>query len=862
MTADTPFKTRRVAEILAREYPAQASHVPGLLEMLDAGLPVPFIARYRKEKSGGMDEKTILEILQRRGGLDALEERRASIAEDLKGRDLYDEAVEKKLQKARSLPALDDVARSFAKGIRTEEEKAAEEAFGGLAAAIENAEAGLSLTDLAAPFVSEEKGTADTDAAVAAAKALIARRISEDSAARTRVRNHLQSAGKLRSKVLPEGDVQKKYAAYHDFVQSAKSIPGHRVLAVLRGAREKALEVTLEADRDRGLEILKGACPVAEDHAFKEVMEQAVELAYDTRLVPALTAEVLDGLKARADQESVRIFAKNLEQLMFFPPVGRQVVLGVEPGKRRGCKIAVVNEAGELQRHASIHPFPDEKKEGAEKKRDAAKKTVGDFCRHHKATYIGVGSGPGCREVEQFLRQVIAEDDTIQANLVVVNQAGSADYATSEDAKKEFPKLDSRVRVAVSVARRLQDPMAELVKVKPSSIAVGPYQRDVDQKLLNRALGAVVQCCVNRVGVDLNTAGERLLANVAGLDPARARAIVAHRTEKGPFATRAALREVEAIDDDHFRVAAGFLRIRDGEHALDRTSLHPDVYPLIANMAEKLGVEPGELVGNERALDGLDASGFAGDGFDLDTVLEVFCELRAGGGDPRGVFEAPSFQDDLKTLADLEEGMTLEGVVTNVAGFGAFVDIGVDQEGLVHVSELSDEFVDDPGSVVSVGQRVKVRVIGIDQERKRLSLSAVARSVVRRADAGPRRGPVAPVVPVVPVVPRAAADLAPVEGLEPAGLVIGPSPAEGADRTVAGRSPAGVPGRAASGATGIAAAEAVTTRMTAARRASSRRRRSGNRSRRSTRASPKRSSIGSSWSGSGRSSRRAAESFP
>ena len=743
MTADAPFHTRRAAEILARENPAQASHIPALLEMLDAGLPVPFIVRYRKEKTGGMDEEKILEIVQRRRSLDALEDRRSAITEDLKGRGLLSEAVEKKVQKARSLPALEDVARAFSDGHRTPEESAAEEAFGALASAIERGEVALSLADLAAPFVSEEKGATDTDAAVAAARSVIARRMSEEPDARTRLRNHLESSGKFRSKLIPDGDVQKKYVAYHDFAQSAKSIPGHRVLAALRGAREKALEVSLEADRERGLEILKVVFPIAEDHPFREVMEQALETAHDERLVPTLTTEVFDTLKARADQESIRIFAKNLEQLLFLPPAGRQVVIGVEPGKRRGCKIAVIDESGQLQRHATIQPFVDEKKEGADKKREAAKKTVGDFCRHHKASYIGVGSGPGCREVEQFLRAAIAEDDTIEARLVIVNEAGSADYAASDIAKSEFPKLDNRVRAAVSVARRLQDPLAELVKIRPSAIAVGPYQKDVDQKLLDDSLGCIVECCVNRVGVDVNTAETSLLANVAGLTPHHAAAIVAHRTEKGPFATREAVREVEVLDDDRFRVAAGFLRVMDGANALDRTSIHPEVYPLIERMAEKIGVQPGELVGNDRALDGLDPGGFAGDGYDLETVYEVFRELRVGGGDPRGVFEPPTFRDDLKSLSDLEEGMQLEGVVTNIASFGAFVDVGVDQEGLVHVSELSDEFVEDPASVVSVGQRVKVRVIGIDTERKRLSLSrrTPGAKKPRRGGAAPGRAP-------------------------------------------------------------------------------------------------------------------------
>jgi protein Tex len=736
-------RSRRIMDCLARDFPAQAAHLPALLELLDSGVPVPYLVRYRREKIGGMDESAVLDILERRDALTHFETQRQKLGEDLEGRNLLTEEIGKRLARVRTPAALADLACAFRDGTRTEEEKAAEEAFGAFASAIEAGEADLSLEDLAAPFVSEDKGAADAEAATKAAVAVVARRISENPDARTRVRAHLEGAGKLRSKVRPESDPQKKYQVYHDFGQSAKAVPGHRILAVLRGAREKVLDVCLEADRDRGLQILGSVVSVREDHPFKDQLTQAIETAYDAHLVPTLTKDVLAGLKARADRQSVKIFARNLEQMLLFPPAGRTTVLGVEPGVRRGCKIAVLNEDGGLERHASILPFPDEKKEGAEKKRDAAKKTVGDFCRHHKVAFIGVGSGPGCREVERFLRELLSEDDTITAKLVIVNEAGSAAYASSDLAKKEFPKLDPRVRAAVTIARRLQDPMAELVKIKPRSIGVGPYQRDVDQKLLDRSLGAIVECSVNRVGVDLNRADETLLQHVAGLGRKQARAIVERRAEKGPFATRAELCELEEIEDERYRVAAGFLRVADGTNPLDRTSMHPDAYPLVELMAEKLGVEPGELVGNEQALSSLDPQGFVGDTFASETVHEVFRELRAGGGDPRGVFEAPAFREDLKTIDDLTEGMELEGVVTNIASFGAFVDIGVDQEGLVHVSELSDEFIEDAGSAVSVGQRVKVRVIGVDKERKRLSLSRRTPGTrkPRRPSAGGRPAP-------------------------------------------------------------------------------------------------------------------------
>ncbi|MHC4471862.1 MAG: helix-hairpin-helix domain-containing protein [Planctomycetota bacterium] len=698
---------------MSRDFPEQADKLPAILELLDAEIPVAFIARYRKERTGGVAEARVREIRRRRGELLALEERRQQVIELLEAEGRLVGDLRRKIQRARTSAGLDEVLRPF---LETAPKEEAEDRLAPLAAAIESAETPLPLGELAGPFISAEHEIPDEEAAVTGALSVLAKRMAETRAARSRLKSLCLSSGKLVAKKVGE-EVPGKYENYQDFSQPVKNLPSHRVLAILRGVREKALEVELSIERDRCLQTL-GACLLpGEEHPYRELLQKAVEEAYDRFLRKAVDEEVLDALRKRADTESVRIFAQNLEQLLLAPPAGPVVVMGVEPGVRRGCKIAVVDGAGKYKSHASIFPFPPRGKQ------EAAVKTVGDFCRHHQVKLIALGSGPGCREVERFLKDFLKQDEGLEARLTIINEAGSAAYAGSAPAKREFPKLDPRVRAAISIARRLQDPLAELVKIEARSIGVGPYQRDVDQALVARALGDVVEHCVCRVGVDVNSADAQLLRHVSGIGPRLAKAIVAHRKEKGLFRSLQDLLAVPGFDEKAFLLASGFLRVRDGTNPLDRTSIHPDSYPVVESMAEKLGVETGALLGNETALASLDPGGFVSDRAGLPTVLDIFEELRLGGTDPRGTFELPAFREDLTGIEDLKEGMELEGVVTNIATFGAFVDVGIDQEGLVHVSELSDEFVSDPGGVVTVGKNVKVRVIGVDRERKRLSLS-------------------------------------------------------------------------------------------------------------------------------------------
>ncbi len=714
---DHPIRDPFVMETLSSEFREHAAVLPTVLEFLDAGVPLPFLARYRKERTGGLSETVLRRIRDRRDELEEIGKRRRQALRELELAGLSSAETRRRVERTRSVAALEDV-RDFCRDLLKDPERAAEEeTFGPLASAILRGEAGLSLEELAAPFVSQERGIPDGKAALDGALRVIARRMGANLEAFFRVRSHLLSAGRLRARLVPDGDVHSKYKMVHDFSEPVRSVAGQRVLAVLRGGREKALTVGIEADRGKAVDLLREMFLPPEEHPYRELFPGLVENVHDEVLRPRAERSVLRHLKEKADREAVKVFSGNLEQLLLTPPAGERVVMGVHPGIRRGVKLAVVDAEGNHVAHATIFPFPPKNRT------EAAKKTVGDFCRHHKVELVAVGTGAGSRETERFFRSALGEDDGVQAKVVLVNDAGSSAYASGHLAKREFPKLDMRARCAVTIARRLQDPLGELAKVEPRAIGVGPYQRDVDQALLNRALREIIRSVVARVGVDPNRADLSLLSYVPGFSARIAEAVMARRSEKGPFGRREELREVPGVDERVWLFAAGFLRIRGGENPLDATGIHPEHYRLVEEMAARLDLEPAALLGNGDALSGLDPSGFAGEEIGLPTVLDIFRELREAGRDPRGHFEPPSFREDLRTLEDLRPGMELEGIVTNIAGFGVFVDVGIEQEGLVHVSQLADGFVKDPGHVTAVGRRVKVRVIGVDRERKRFSLS-------------------------------------------------------------------------------------------------------------------------------------------
>jgi protein Tex len=561
--------------------------------------------------------------------------------------------------------------------------------------------------------------------------------------------------GRVRAKVVAGKETEKtKYEMYYNFEETVPKIPSHRMLAIRRGTREGVLTFAVEVDNDKFLAGLLRQVVRDAQSQFAPLLESAARDAYERLLLPSIQNEVRSLLRERAESEAITVFEENLRTLLLSAPAGSIGVMGVDPGQRTGCKIAVVDETGKFLENQTIYlTEPKQDLEGAEK-------TLLDLVQKHNVRGIAIGNGTGSRETDSFIRSVV-EKHKLDVFVVVVNESGASIYSASKRAREEFPKLDVTVRGAISIARRLQDPLAELVKTEPKSIGVGQYQHDVDQKKLKRSLAAAVESCVNRVGVDLNSASVDLLKYVSGIGDKLAQNVVAFRDQHGLFRNRSQLREIEGFGDKTFEQSAGFLRIKGGENPLDRTAVHPESYSLVERMAASLGISAGELIENPAQVHSIDFKTLENEAGKF-TVADIREELLKPGRDPRDKFVVPKFREDVKEIADLKEGMELEGTVTNVTNFGAFVDLGVHQDGLVHISELSHKYVQDARQAVKVGEIVKVKVIGVDPTMKRISLSmkAIIPKPVRR----PRRkktrpGPV-PVETAVPVIAGAGAPAA------------------------------------------------------------------------------------------------------
>ncbi|HSU41609.1 MAG TPA: helix-hairpin-helix domain-containing protein, partial [Polyangiaceae bacterium] len=512
-------------------------------------------------------------------------------------------------------------------------------------------------------------------------------------------------------------DKTTKFDMYADFSEPIAKVPSHRFLAIRRGEEEGVLRSSLELELEPHFPYAASRIPIKKDSPFRDELELVVKDAIDRIVAPSVTVDVRIELKLRSDQEAIRVFAQNLRELLLAAPLGGKSVLGIDPGQRTGCKCAVVDETGKLVAHETIYLVQG----GAALEK--ARETLQRLCKEYTPRAIAVGNGTHGRETEAFVREVLSAEGLTETFCVSVNEAGASVYSASEVARDEFPELDLTVRGAISIARRLQDPLAELVKVDPKSIGVGQYQHDVSQVALGQKLDEVVESCVNSVGVELNTASAWLLSRVAGIGLTLAKRIVQHRNEKGRFRSRQALLDVSGLGPRTFEQAAGFLRLRDGEHPLDASAVHPERYTLVEKMAADLGVPLASVIGNAALLRRIDLSRYHGADVGEFTLKDILSELDKPGRDPRQSFEPPKFRDDVRELSDLRVGMELEGVVTNITAFGAFVDVGVHQDGLVHVSELASRFVKDPSEVVKVGDRVKVRVLEIDLPRKRIALS-------------------------------------------------------------------------------------------------------------------------------------------
>lgn len=689
-----------------------------VIELLDDGGTVPFIARYRKEATGNLDEVQIRAIEEKLAYFRDLVDRRqtilASIAEQGKLTDDLKLRIESTLDKSE----LEDLYLPYRPKRRTKATIAREKGLEPLAAYLWAQQAGAEpLKSLAAGFVNAELGVAAADEALEGARHIVAEWISEDADLRKALRQLVFDEGVVMSrKVTDAVDEQEKFKMYYEYKEPVKTIPSHRMLAIRRGEGENVLYFLIEIEAERAIAIMRRHVLRAPG-AWTEQLELAIDDAWKRLLNSSIQAEIRLELKRRSDTEAIQVFRDNLYNLLLAPPAGPISVLGIDPGLRTGCKVAVVDETGKLLAHDVLY-LHTSKQGNAE----AAPKLEG-LLRKHNIRAIAIGNGTASRETDAFVRGFLRDKGIQDIFSVTVSESGASVYSASDVARQEFPDLDLTVRGAISIARRLQDPLSELVKVDPKSIGVGQYQHDVDQRQLAESLEHVVESCVNKVGVDLNTSSWTLLRHVAGITERSALNIVSYRNDKGSFRSRMQLLEVPGIGPKTFEQAAGFLRIRNGDNPLDMTAVHPESYPVVEQIAQSLQTSVSAIIRQPELLEKVDARQLSAGTY---TVQDILAELHKPGRDPRDKFVAPSFREEVREIADVQAGMVLEGVVTNVTKFGAFVDIGVHQDGLVHISELSNRFIKDPSEAVKTGQIIKAMVLSVDTKAKRIALSIKA----------------------------------------------------------------------------------------------------------------------------------------
>jgi uncharacterized protein len=713
-TSHVDFNSQAQVKKAAIELSLGEREVNAVVQLLDSGATVPFIARYRKEATGNLDEVAIARIRDLVIRFRQMDDRRRTIVSSLAKRGLLTEDLLKKLQAAESLAQMEDIYLPFRPKRKTRASVARERGLEPLAKMIfAQAKSGLDPEEEAKAFVDPAKDLDSPLEALAGARDIMAEWMSEDADARAKMRIIYQTQGSLRSQAAkgsPE-DESGKYRDYLDWSEPISKVSPHRLLAMLRGAREGVLSIHLAPLEEEGLAVLEEQFIKGDGPASEQVM-LAAEDGYSRLLAPSMENEAIAASRARAEERAIEVFSENLRSVLLEPPLGGKCILAVDPGFRTGCKLAVLDSLGRLKESCLIYPHD------TPRRRDEASSKVEEICKRHGIEVIAVGNGTAGRETEAFLRCL-----RLVAPVVMVNESGASVYSTSEVARQEFPDKDATVRGAISIGRRLMDPLAELVKIEPKAIGVGQYQHDVDQSALRRALDDVVTSCVNLVGVDLNAASRELLAYVSGLGPKLAQATVCYRNEHGRFRSRQDLLKVPRLGPKAFEQAAGFLRISDGDHPLDGTAVHPESYSIVERMAADLGVSVRELMRNEGLLARLDPKRYLSEKAGEATIKDIMTELSRPARDPRREFEEFSFAPGIEKIEDLKPDMKLPGIVTNVTAFGAFVDIGVHQDGLVHISQLKDGFVKDPTDVVKARQKVMVRVMDVDLQRKRISLS-------------------------------------------------------------------------------------------------------------------------------------------
>lgn len=712
--------------MIATEVGCRPQQVQAASELFAEGATVPFVARYRKEATGGLEDLQLETLAKRREYFLELAERRDAILESIREQGKLTEELEAAVRAAVTKQELEDLYLPYKPKRRTRAQIAREKGLEPLAdALLAHAASRTRPEELAGEFVNAEKGVEDTDAALAGARDILAERLSENAGERAELRRVLAAEGTLRVRVLPEKEKDPEAATYRDYFEHdepGKDIPSHRLLAILRGEREGFLISDLRIDDERETERLGRSWRLPLETPCGRQIGEASADGYKRLLRPSITNEVRSEMRERAEAQAIAVFRANLEALLLQAPLGQIAVMGLDPGFRTGCKLAVVEGTGRVVATDVIHAVPPHADEAG------AAKTVVALLRKHGVHAVAVGNGTASRETEAFARKAVQEAGLDKVIVAIVPETGASVYSASAVAREELPTLDVSLRGAVSIARRLQDPLAELVKIEPRSLGVGQYQHDVDQKSLERELDTAVEGAVNRVGVELNTASASLLRRVSGLSERLANNIVHHRDGNGPFSSRKSLLKVTGFGPKTFELSAGFLRIREGENPLDRTAVHPERYEVVQKMATALSVPVGNLVGNPDLVGKLDFSRFADEAHQVGkyTLEDIRNELLRPGRDPRPEFKTPEWRSDVTSVKDLQPGMVLEGRVSNVANFGAFVDIGVHRDGLVHVSELTHRWVADPREAVKVGEIVKVKVLEVDHQRERISLSIKA----------------------------------------------------------------------------------------------------------------------------------------
>ncbi len=695
------------------ELKLKPGQVEATVALLDDDATIPFIARYRKEATGSLDEVAVSAIRDRIGQLRELDKRREAILKSLLERELLSDELKKKILAAETITVLEDLYLPYRPKRRTRATIAIERGLEPLAELI-FAQENIDPLSEAESYIDPEKEIQNTDDALSGARDIIAAWINEDADVRALLRELYNAKGKIKSKVAKGKEEEgTRFADYFDWEEPIKSVPSHRVLAIQRGESESILSSSIVVPHDDALFILEKMF-VTGNNAASEQVQEAVSDSFKRLIAPAMETEFFDILKKKADKEAIRIFTTNLRGLLMAPPLGGKSILALDPGFRTGCKVVCLDNQGNLQYNTAVFPHNSEserKKAGFEIKR---------LCKEFKIEFIAIGNGTAGRETESFIREL---DLSKNISVEMVNESGASVYSASETAREEFSDYDITVRGAVSIGRRLMDPLAELVKIDPKAIGVGQYQHDIDQAELKRGLDDTVMSCVNSVGVEVNTASKQLLAYVSGLGPKLAENIIAHRNENGPFKSRAELKKVPRFGPKAFEQAAGFLRVADSKNPLDSSGVHPESYHIVKEMAGDLGCDIKELMRDENLRDRIDLDDYVTDNVGLPTLQDIIAELSQPGRDPRERYEPVRFNESVKSMEDLKPGMKLPGIVTNVTAFGAFVDIGVHHDGLVHKSEIADRYVPDPSEVVRVRQRVSVTVLNVDLERKRISLS-------------------------------------------------------------------------------------------------------------------------------------------